>query len=238
MKGAVTNDGSARSNEDGEQRAGVYGGSAPKLSARVIHGKGGALISRRSHNERCPDCKQTVGTMLAALFGRVEVNWDLNLPSRLEEYLNTSLAQILVSVHEALQKHRGFDRFVRSSKLPRVDYFIPGQNLIVEFDESQHFTKPRDIALSLYPNGEEFGFSVKKWRVLCQELDKRDNDPPYRDEQRAWYDTLRDFVPRLSEAGQTVRLYARSMIWCSLNPGSQSDLRTFQRIIMNMRGGQ
>jgi hypothetical protein len=190
-------------------------------------------VRRQGHNERCRDCKQAVHKMLGALFGSVKANWDLDFPSSLETFRTTTLAVTLESIHEALERHRGFKGFVRSAKLPKVDYFIPSRNLIIEFDESQHFTKPRDIALSLYPRGEKYGFSVEKWRTLCTKLDKRDNDPPYRDEQRAWYDTLRDFAPKFLGAGQTVRIYSRDLIWCSLNPDNQSDLLTFERTIMS-----
>lgn len=189
----------------------------------------------RKHNERCRDCKLTVGNMLATLFGSVHVNWDLDLPCRLDDYANTGLADALGTVHEALQKYRGFDQFVRSKKMARVDYFIPDQNLIVEFDESQHFTKPRGIALGLYPQGKEYGFSVERWRALCEKLDVRDNDPPFRDEQRAWYDTIRDLVPQLWGNGKTIRLYSRDFVWCSLNPASESDLLKFKQIIFEKR---
>ena len=64
-------------------------------------------------------------------------------------YRDTSLNDVLGPIYHALQNHRGFDNFVRSKKLPRVDFFIPGRSLIIEFDESQHFTKPRYVALHL-----------------------------------------------------------------------------------------
>jgi hypothetical protein len=188
---------------------------------------------KKSHNERCCECKISVRNMLAALFGCVEVNWDLNLPCRLEDYRNTSLASILGEIHEALENLRGFKHFVRSYNLPRVDYFIPGKNLIIEFDESQHFTKPREVALSLYPRKHGWGFSLKRWGELCRSLDKRDDNPPYRDEQRAWYDTLRDFAPRIRGSGQTLRLYSRDQKWCSMNPHSESDLNDFRQILLN-----
>lgn len=190
----------------------------------------------RNHNERCRDCKERVKYLLFALFGQVEGNWDLDLPCRLEDYKNTDLYDTLAPIHKALQKHRGIDHFTKARKLPKVDFFIPTQKLIIEFDESQHFTKPRDIALSLYPNGQDFGFSVERWRTLCQRLDKRDRYPLYRDEQRAWYDTLRDFAPILTGAGQTIRLYSRDFVWCSLNSGTESDLRAFEQIIINRKG--
>jgi hypothetical protein len=184
------------------------------------------------HNERCRDCKESIKNMLAAIFDDVEVNCDINLPARLMDYLDTNIYDDLAPVYKALQTHRGYDAFVKTKKLPRVDFFIPNQKLIIEFDESQHFTKPREITLSLYPQ-EEYGFSVDRWRTLCQDLSKRDNDPPYRDEQRAWYDTLRDFTPFLWKAGKTVRLFSRDFVWCSLNPKEESDLRTFRKIISN-----
>jgi hypothetical protein len=116
---------------------------------------------------------------------------------------------------------------VKSKKLPRVDFFIPERDFIVEFEKSQHFTNSRDISLSLYPNDQDFGFSVARWRTLCQQLNKRDNDPPHRDEERAWYDTLRDFAPILLGKGKIIRLYSRDQTWCALNPESRFDLNVF-----------
>ena len=185
----------------------------------------------KAHNERCKACKRTVKELLAAIFGHVEVNWNLGLSSRVEDFanLNTGTGDALRNIYDALKECRGQENFVRSARLPRVDYFIPSANVIVEFDESQHFSKPRDVALSNYPPGLELGFSVHKWRSLCQALDKHDNDPPYRDEQRAWYDTLRDFAPGRLGSGRTIRLYSRDLVWCSLNPRSGSDLQRFRR---------
>lgn len=189
-------------------------------------------MDKRSHNERCKICKHTVKELLNVLFGCVETNWDLNLPCRLEDYLKTDFAMPLKAINRALQKYRGFEQFVRSSKLPRIDFFVPSKNLIVEFDESQHFTKAREIALHHYPKDLQYGFSLERWIKLCQELNKRDNDPPYRDEQRAWYDTLRDFTPKLWGKGQTIRLYSKDIVWCALNPKNKSDLEKFRQIII------
>jgi hypothetical protein len=187
----------------------------------------------KRHNERCRDCKERVTNLLDAIFGKVEVNYDISLPSKLGDYSDTNIYDDLGPIYQALQNHRAFDNFVKAKKLPRVDFFIPEQNLIVEFDESQHFTKPREIALSLYPLENEFGFSVQRWRELCQKLNKRDNEPPYRDEQRAWYDTLRDFAPSLWETGRTVRLFSRDLVWCSLNPEEETDLETFRELMLS-----
>ena len=188
-------------------------------------------MTGKHHNQRCPECKRIVRDMLAVLFGKVETNFDLKMPCKLEDYENTDIYGDLQSIYEALKNLRGFDNFVRASKLPRVDYYVPSHNLIIEFDESQHFTKPRDIALSLYSKASDLGFSVEKWRMLCQKLDEHDNDPAFRDEQRAWYDTLRDFAPKFLKKGQITRAYSNELIWCSLNPQNKSDQNTFKQIL-------
>lgn len=183
------------------------------------------------HHERCRDCKASIKNLLAAIFDNVQVNYDIDLPARLRDYSDTNIFNDLVTIHNALESHRGFESFVKGKKLPRVDFFIPAQKMIIEFDESQHFTAPRDIALSLYPESNIYGFSVVRWRKLCHKFNKRDNDPPYRDEQRAWYDTLRDFAPFLWKVGKTVRLFSRDYVWCSLNPSKEADLEIFSKII-------
>lgn len=143
------------------------------------------LMMTKAHNERCRDCKESIKNLLATIFDEIQVNYDIDLPSRVEDYTNTNIYVDIVPVYQALQKYRGHYEFVKAKKLPRVDFFIPNEKIVIEFDESQHFTEPREIALSLYPKKEQYGFSIERWRKLCQELNKRDNDPPYRDEQRA-----------------------------------------------------
>ena len=101
----------------------------------------------------------------------------------------------------------------------------------MEFDESQHFTIPRKFTLEKYPAGLELGFSREKWIMLCKEINAKDNDPPYRDEQRAWYDTLRDFLPAILDLKPTVRLFAKDFIWCSLNPDDPKDIDKFRKMI-------
>jgi len=188
-------------------------------------------MSKENHKENCLDCKESIKKMLTATFGAVEVNWNLNIACRLEDYKNTNLYEIIEPIYQELQKHRGHNNFVRVKNLRPVDFFIPDQKLIVEFDESQHFTKPRDIALSLYPRDSLYGFCIQRWRRLCQELDRHDNDPPDRDEQRAWYDTLRDFAPICFLGRPTIRLYSRDFVWCSLDEKEESDVQTFKKLI-------
>jgi len=190
-------------------------------------------LARSRHNERCPDCKKSVAALLGKLFGTVEQNRNLSIPARLEDYGNSSLLATLEPIYFALQEHRGFRQFIRTRRLAGVDFYLPGRMWIVEFDESQHFTIPRSIALKAYPVGHHSGFDADQWIALCQNLRKADNDPPFRDEQRAWYDTLRDFAPEFLGGGMTLRLHASEQVWCSLDPCTPRDLNLFERILCN-----
>ena len=102
----------------------------------------------------------------------------------------------------------------------------------MEFDESQHFTNPRKLSLSRYLDHQPLGFSRSRWIALCEKHNAKDNDPPYRDEQRAWYDTLRDIVPSLKGFQPTLRLHAQDFEWCSLDPNSSYDQQLFLGIIL------
>ena len=166
-------------------------------------------LSITHHDERCPKCKETIRKLLERIYGEVKQNYKFEVGTRLEDFLDASCYGKLKEIYGALQNHRGFREFVKAATLPHCDFFVPSPGFIVEFDESQHFTLPRRIALEMYPDELELGFNRGKWIALCQKIDARDNDPPYRDEQRAWYDTLRDFLPAVKGLEPTVRLFAR-----------------------------
>jgi hypothetical protein len=187
-----------------------------------------------AHNERCGKCKATVQAMLEKIYGPVTPNYRIALGTRPEEYAGEVVYPALSRVYSALQQHRGYEDFVRAQHVA-ADFFIPYPGFVVEFDESQHFTKPRLIALENYPVAMQVGYSVPRWRELCAALDKHDNDPPYRDEQRAWYDTLRDFLPAIKGYLPTVRLYAGETVWCSLDPEKPGDVARFQKFLEGKR---
>ena len=63
------------------------------------------------------------------------------------------------------------------------------------------------------------------------EIHAHDNDPPFRDEQRAWYDTLRDFIPEMKGFLPTVRIFARDIAWCSLDPEKPEDITKFRLLL-------
>ena len=70
--------------------------------------------------------------------------------------------------------------------------------------------------------------------MLCEENNAKDNHPPYRNEQRAWYDTLRDFMPAIKGLKPTVRVFAGDLMWCNLNPDNLSDLKKIEIVFKHL----
>jgi hypothetical protein len=204
---------------------------APKTAKSTNSRKEDPGKGRKRHDERCPDCKKVVGEMLREIYGGVEKNYRLEASTNIEDYKGTSFFNTINKIFSALQNHRGHRVLVRTKNLPHCDFFVPDKGFIVEFDELQHFTLPRMISLQNYPKNFKPGFSIKSWIALCEEIDSKDNDPPFRDEQRAWYDTLRDLLPLYRKLKPTVRLYATERQWCSLNPKNPGDVSLFKHII-------
>ncbi len=183
-----------------------------------------------SHNERCKECKVRVRDLLEKCYGPVITNYRISLPTQPEDLHDQPHYSALNEIYSALQKHRGFTEFVRASYVD-VDFFVPDPGFIVEFDESQHFTEPRKLTLAHYPSDITTGFSREVWMKHCDEIHAYDNDPPFRDEQRAWYDTLRDFIPEIKGFRPTVRLYAREMEWCKFDPENPGDVMILKNLL-------
>ena len=185
------------------------------------------------HSERCKKCKVRIYELLCSSFGEVMKNYNLHLPARLEDYSNLSYFQSLSKIYKFLQECRGYYNFVRAKHLSRADFFVVNPGFIVEFDESQHFTAQRKIALELYSSSLMLGFDRNKWITLCEKMNKHDNDRNciYRDEQRAWYDTLKDMAPDILGLRPTTRLYAKNLAWCKLDPSSKKDQDLFKEVL-------
>ena len=175
------------------------------------------------HSAHCRPCKERVRELLTAVYGNCRINHSFSWSARPEDYANTPMGNLLRQIRTALGDLRGHRDFIKSAQVPPCDYFIPDPPFIVEFDESQHFSRPRLTTLSLYPDDLDVGFSLSRWRELCREIDAKDDQPLDRDERRAWYDTMRDLLPTLYGFKPTVRLYAGEFEWCSLEAASVRD---------------
>ncbi len=185
----------------------------------------------KKHSERYKECKRKIFELLTKNYGEVEIGYNLNLPSKLEEYKGYDFYNALKTIYTELQNYRGFREFVRAKKLPNVDYYVVNPGFVVEVDESQHFTKPREITLRNYPETLRLGFDKIKWINLCVKLNRHDNDPFDRDEKRAWYDTLRDFSSVSLHILPTIRILQDERIWCKLSAEKEEDVRWFKDFI-------
>ena len=185
-------------------------------------------MSEAQHSGHCRPCKERVREMLIALYGECRANNQFPWSTKPEDYRPEPLGDGLHRIRAALCALRGHRDFIKSPVVPPCDYYVSGEKLIVEFDESQHFTRARLTALSLYSADLKYGFSLERWKDLCRRIDAKDDTPIDRDERRAWYDVLRDLIPAVYGFKPTVRLYAGDYQWCSLDAADPGDRDTFQ----------
>src|SRR5262245_24800279 len=171
--------------------------------------------------------------MLSRLYGDCQVNYMLSWPSGPEAYSNALIGSALKQVYEALAQYRGHREFIKSGLVPPCDYYVAEPPFILEFDESQHFSRARLVTLNHYPTDLPLGFSLARWRELCRVIDAKDDEPIDRDERRAWYDTLRDLVPLTHGFNPTVRIYAEEFVWCSLDAKTSRGLQAFGGLLTN-----
>lgn len=184
------------------------------------------IKTKKKHDQRCSDCKNIIIEMLRRIYGTVKIDHKIDIPTRIEEYKDQPYYEDLRKIFTSIENYRGKEEFVRIKSLHRCDLFIPNPGFVVEFDESQHFTAARKVSLSNYPAELSLGFDNEKWEQLCGSINAKDNDPHDRDEARAWYDTLRDFLPIIKGFNPTIRFYMGDYKWCSLDP--EVDIEIFK----------
>jgi hypothetical protein len=106
----------------------------------------------------------------------------------------SSMDTVLAKIYNAIGLFRGNHNFATPGERLKCDFFIPSRNLIIEYDERQHFSAPRAISLDLYLPDMSFSFDVEYWKRECRSIKAKDSDKrdPFRDEKRAFYDSIRD----------------------------------------------
>ncbi len=209
----------------------IKSSSAGKIPLDEVKRVTRARPDESKHNERCPACKDSIEKLLRKAYGKVKPNYRVEIGTHPDDFKGGApYYESLRKIFSALQNYRGFTIFVKTRTLPNCDFFVPSPGFILEFDESQHFTKPRAMALGLYPADLKLGFDKQKWIKRCMELEAEDNDPPYRDEQRAWYDTLRDFCALILGI-PTLRVLPEEARWCKFNVNAEEDIKRFKDIV-------
>ena len=183
------------------------------------------------HSAHCRACKERVHELLTAIYGECRTHCQFPWQAQPQIYTDTVLGNTLRQIHGALADLRGHRDFIKSAQMPPCDYFIAAPPFIVEFDESQHFSRPRSVTLANYPQQITVGFSISRWQDLCREINAVDDTPIDRDERRAWYDTLRDLLPLTHGFRPTVRLYAGDLEFCALNAHKTADQAMFRQLL-------
>ncbi|MBI3192862.1 MAG: hypothetical protein HYZ34_00170 [Ignavibacteriae bacterium] len=172
--------------------------------------------------------------MLQKIFGEIQFKYKANgISTRIEDYYNLEIFDSLSKIHTCLVRFRNYNDFAKSKSLQRCDLYIPQKKYIVETDETQHFTYPRYLSIKNYPPSLSVGYDLDWYSRTCQNIKSVDNDPKYRDEQRAWYDTLRDFLPKLyNDVNLTIRIPLGFQVWCSLDPTNKKDVDVFHELAL------
>jgi hypothetical protein len=142
--------------------------------------------------------KQALQRVLEDRFHEIKINHPFDWLVVPEAHAESDLIRRRL---ERLASHRGFDSFSTPGRALRCDFYLPRANLIIEYDERQHFTEARALTLELYPP-LSLGFDLPRWLNACRDIRAHDNDPPYRNEQRAFYCMMRSAT---SSPKQTAR---------------------------------
>jgi hypothetical protein len=116
-------------------------------------------------------------------------------------------------VLERVEKARQRTISGRAGWVLAFDFFLPSVDLAIEFDERQHFTPLRAVALDAYPTGVSLGFDKERWIQLSEGIRAGDNNPAYRDEQRAFYDAIRDLMAPRIGLRPVVRIFEDDVRW-------------------------
>jgi very-short-patch-repair endonuclease len=124
-----------------------------------------------------------------------------------------TMDKALRSILDKIESVRGMTVKGQPRRLLSFDYYLPSKKVVIEFDERQHFTLPRAASLQAYPDGKKLSFDKEKWIQLCHEINAGDNSPAYRDEQRAFYDAVRDIMASRIGLQPVVRIYEADVLW-------------------------
>ncbi len=258
-EGSILADSLVRKGEDGEwfEARGVRGLQAHCAVVRegsdeLKHNERGGILNEvslperlrprsldisinRRHNTRCHQCKSRIYALIGHIHGVVEHKFKATRVSVLQSGYDddSKSSRALTRIYRELVSFRGYNQFVKSKTLQRCDLFVPAIGSVVELDEHQHFSAARAVAISNYPDWLDLGFDRNEYLGYCRQIDSKDNDPAFRDEQRAWYDTIRDFLPVILPGMvrfSTIRIPLGFHEWCSLDVNDPVHVEAFRRL--------
>jgi len=191
-----------------------------KASIRVLHGLGfeNAIYEKQNvvggkKNEVKSARREALRKALSQLWGPVEVEKkiqgifvpDLKNRADMDPTLQVILQRIEACREISIQGKKNW--------VLAFDFFLPRIGVAIEFDERQHFTPLRATALRAYPSKTKLGFDKERWIQLSEQIRAGDNSPIYRDEQRAFYDSVRDILAPRMGLKPVVRIFEEDVKW-------------------------
>jgi len=209
-----------------------------KASVRVLQDLGFSALYNRPANTRANRNpiknarRAAFAAAIAKRWGSVETEVAVDGVAVPDLQSRKSMDVAESRILSAIESFRGYSVRGRAEYLLKFDYYIPAIELYLEFDERQHFTPPRAVALRSYPSEVRLGFDKRRWISIAESIRAGDNSPFYRDEQRAFYDSIRDLrMPRLT-GRPIVRIFEEDVRW-ELTGDSTREARR----ILDMIGG-
>jgi len=174
--------------------------------------------------------REALKAILEERYGPVEREWktsEIVVPD-LEDRagMGVDLRQVL----EVVEGHRGQTVKGRKNHKLAFDLFVAKLRLPIEYDERQHFTPLRAAALRRYPQGTVLGFDRERWISLSETIRAGDNSPAYRDEQRAFYDAIRDIRAPQVNLLPVIRIFEEDVAWDTEGAGSPAAKRVLREI--------
>lgn len=104
----------------------------------------------------------------------------------------SSIEGVYEDIFEKLSIYRNDKSFAKKNVSLRCDFVCSSKKVIIEYDERQHFTTARKIAIEAYKDNIAFRYDYNLWIKACSDIKAKDNNPINRDEIRAYYDSVRD----------------------------------------------
>lgn len=157
--------------------------------------------------------REALRKVLAQQWGPVETEKKFQGISVPDLKSRSSMEPVLFHILQNIEAHRRIEVQGKMNWLLAFDFFLPRIGVVVEFDERQHFTPLRATALKAYPTEIELGFDKARWIQLSEEIRAGDNSPIYRDEQRAFYDAIRDITVSKVGLKPVVRIFEEDVQW-------------------------
>jgi hypothetical protein len=157
--------------------------------------------------------REALRKKLAQLWGPVEIEKKIQGISVPDLKNRSSMDPILFNILQKIEAHRRINVQGKMHWVLAFDFFLPRIGIAIEFDERQHFTPLRAEALKAYPPEIVLGFDKEKWILLSEEIRAGDNSPIYRDEQRAFYDSVRDITVSRVGLKPVVRIFEEDVQW-------------------------